>query len=51
MVKIVGTRHGRIFMGGSDGSLYELEYQVLSLSLSLVYMAPRTLISLLAHIG
>jgi nuclear pore complex protein Nup155 len=29
MVKIVGTKRGRIFMGGSDGSLYELEYQVI----------------------
>lgn len=30
MVKIVGTKRGRIFMGGSDGSLYELEYQVIN---------------------
>jgi len=29
MVKIVGTKRGRIFMGGSDGALYELEYQVI----------------------
>lgn len=27
MLKIVGTPHGRIFMGGMDGCLYELYYQ------------------------
>jgi len=27
MVKIVGTKHGRIFMGGDDGCLYEFHYQ------------------------
>ena len=28
MLKIVGTQNGRIFLGGKDGCLYELYYQV-----------------------
>lgn len=28
MIEIVGTCTGRIFMGGKDGSLYEILYQV-----------------------
>jgi hypothetical protein len=27
MTKIVGTQHGRIFMAGFDGNLYELKYE------------------------
>ena len=27
MLKIVGTKNGRIFMGGSDGSINEIQYQ------------------------
>ncbi len=27
MLKIIGMKNGRIFMAGSDGSLYELYYQ------------------------
>ena len=38
MVKIVGTKRGRIFMGGSDGSLYELEYQVIQLGMHGEYL-------------
>lgn len=28
MTHIVSTEHGRIFMAGKDGNLYELQYQV-----------------------
>ena len=27
MVKVIGSQSGRIFMGGTDGNLYELEYE------------------------